>query len=576
VVSPSLRKPFYIIAGLLIVLAAGYASARHYLAPIVGEWIAGPAFNRMISQAVSHALKVDGKFGPMSLGPDLHVTTTGFESNGWPGQAIGALNTKQATAKFSPWAVLRGCWQIDLINIAQADFRIVTPNDALKKSDPQPGPKPWYASLMPQQFFCRWIECPDMQVELPFGNKFVRGENLHVGAMMIGKNFKYFGRNGTLHYPEYSPMAVDAMQVYVTREIIDIGYLYLREPHSPHSNLNLAARLGQHADRSIKARAEAEQLNSQPFLPEHIAAILHGKLSGHVTYETDASGGNASGSGSISLHDAGLHNWEYLDHIAQRSGNPDFRQMNFEQVTLNYSMAGNFVTVDNLTIKGQQHLDVEGRGSWNLATSAATASVALRRVPVGACLPLKIAGSMRGELSGHANWSWHGTKLGSGIGGGELNVTGGELNGFKFQKFISRFLKNDSYLLLRLDSARCSWQQDKEGLHLRDLDVIAPGKAGLRGQIHLASDGKLSGTVMAGLPATSLGWLPDATKTVFSKYADGLYWCSIELSGTEAKPQNNFTAQVLRQLEKHPTAMAELTLRGLSWWVGDILRGQEG
>jgi hypothetical protein len=567
------RKPFFIIGCLLLVMTAG---AYHFLTQKLAEWVAGPSFNRLISQAVSHALKVDGKFGSMSLGPDLHVTTAGFESNGWPGQAIGALNTRQATAKFSPWAVLRGRWQIDLINIAQADFRIVTPNDALKRNDPQPGPKPWFAYLMPQQFFCRWIECPEMQIELPFGKEIVRGANLHVGAMMIGKNFKYFGRNGTLHYPEYPPMAIDAVQVYVTREMIDIGYLYLREPHSPDSNLNLAARLGQHADRSIKARAEAELLNLQPFLPEHVAAILHGKISGHVTYETDASGGNAKGSGSISLHDAGLHNWEYLDHVAQRSGNSEFREMDFEQVTLDYSMDGSVVTVNNLTIKGHQHLDIEGSGSWNLATSAATASVSLGRVPVGACLPLKIAGSLRGELSGRADWSWHGTKLGSGSGNGELSITGGELHGFKFQKFISRFLKNDSYLSLRLENARCAWQQDDEGLHLRDLEVISPGKAGLRGQIHLSSDGKLSGTVLAGLPAASLSWLPDATETVFSKQADGLYWCSIELSGTESKPRNNFTAQVLSQLEKHPTAMAELTLRGLSWWVGDIMWGQEG
>lgn len=560
----------------VILGATGYIAARHYFPPLLAEWVAGPAFNRMISQAVSHALKVDGKFGPMSLGPDLHVTTSGFESSGWPGQAIGALNAGQATAKFNPWAVLRGRWQIDEINIERADFRIVTPNDALKKQDPQPGPKPWFAFLMPEQFFCRWIDCPDMQIELPFGNEVVRGTNLHVGAMMIGKNFKYFGRNGTLLYPEYPPMAIDAMQVYVTREMIDIGYLYLREPSSPRSNLSLSARLGQHADRSIKARAEAEQLDLQPFLPENIAAILHGKLSGHVNYETDTSGGNASGDGLISLQDAGLQNWEYLDRIAQRSGNSDFRHLNFEQVSLAYSMAGDVVTVGNLTIKGTTHLDIVGSGSWNLVTSDATASVSLSRVPLGAYLPSKIIGMMRGELSGRADWAWQGTKLGSGQGGGDMSITGGELHGFKFQKFISRFLKNDSYMSLPLSVARCSWNQDKTGLHLRDLEVISNGKVGLRGEARLAPDGKLSGTVLAGLPAVSLGWLPDATKTVFSQQKDGLYWCSIELSGTEKKPDNNFTAQVMRQLEKHPTAMAELALRGLSWWLGDILWGQEG
>jgi hypothetical protein len=65
--------------------------------------------------------------------------------------------------------------------------------------------------------------------------------------------------------------------------------------------------------------------------------------------------------------------------------------------------------------------------------------------------------------------------------------------------------------------------------------------------------------------------LPDATKSVFARQKEGLHWCEIELSGTTKKPVNNFTAQLMHQLEKHPLAMAELALRGLSWWLGDAL-----
>jgi hypothetical protein len=44
----------------------------------------------------------------------------------------------------------------------------------------------------------------------------------------------------------------------------------------------------------------------------------------------------------------------------------------------------------------------------------------------------------------------------------------------------------------------------------------------------------------------------------------------MRVSGTEHKPVTDFTAQVLRQLEKHPVAMAELAARGISWWLGDV------
>ena len=178
---------------------------------------------------------------------------------------------------------------------------------------------------------------------------------------------------------------------------------------------------------------------------------------------------------------------------------------------------------------------------------------------------------MRGELGGRVDWSWRGTAVANGRGGGTLQITGWQLDGFKFQKFLDRFLKSDSYAKITVQQAGCTWKQDAGGVHLENLDVLAPGQVGLRGSARLAPDGSLSGTVLAGLPASSLAWLPEATTTVFGQQKDGLFWATIELSGTVKKPTNNFTAQVIHQLEKHPLAMAELALRGLSWWIGDIL-----
>jgi hypothetical protein len=76
------------------------------------QWVAGPDFDRVLSQSVSHALKVDGKFGPMRLEDDWSVVAENFTSKGWPGQAIGALNTGRARGSFDVWGILRGEWHI--------------------------------------------------------------------------------------------------------------------------------------------------------------------------------------------------------------------------------------------------------------------------------------------------------------------------------------------------------------------------------------------------------------------------------------------------------------------------------
>lgn len=525
----------------------------------------------MLSQTVGHALKVDGQFGPLQLDPGLSVTTTGFTSTGWPGQAIGALNAGRATGRFDPWGVFRGRWQVDLIDIASAEFKLVAPDDALKAQDPVSPPKPWYAFLMPSQFFCRWIECPDMTIELPVGQTAVRGTGLHVGAMMIGKNFKYFGKNGVLRYPGYRDLAVDALEVYVTRELIDIGYLYLREPSSPRSNLRLQAKLGQHADKSIDASAGITSLNLAPYLPAEISAILSAKLDGTLSYQVDSSGRQTTGQGSLALQEATLQNWDYLDNLARRSGQSALRTFTAEQASLEYALADDTVQVTNLVVRGREAIDIRGRGSWNLATAAATANITASRIPLGAYLPPTLAGNLRGELAAEASWAWHGTDLARGRGGGTISINGAELSGFRFQQFIDRFLKNNNYAAVKLARASARWKQDNQGLHLDRIDILAPGQAGLRGAVRVSPDGALTGSVLAGVPATALAWLPEATTTVFARQEDGLHWCTIELSGTAEKPRSNFTAQIVRQLEKHPVAMAELALRGLSWWLGDIL-----
>ena len=556
--------------GCLVLFVTGsYLAGRHLLPPRLTAWVSGPSFHHLLSSAVSTALKVDGTFGPLSLGPDLAVTAEGFTSSGWPGQAIASLQTGRATGWFDPWAVLRGKWQVNLINIDHADFRLRNPDNALKAEDPVPPPKPWYAFLMPSQFFCRWIECPSMDIELPLGTATMRGTGLRIGAMMIGRNFKYFGRDGTFHYPGYADLAVDALEVYVTREIIEIGYLYLRQNTSPHSNLKLTARLGQHADKSIAASALITDLDLALLLPTSVAAILDGRLHGTLDYETDTTGKNASGHGSLAVQDGRLHNWDYLDRLAERSGQAAFRTLELDHASLDYTLADDVVRVTNLSFSGRRGVDVQGEGTWNLQTAEATADVTLARLPVGAYLPASLGGQLTGELSGHAKWSWRNTDVTHGRGGGDVSLDGGQLSNFGFQDFLDRFLKTSDYSQINITRARATWAQDENGLRLDNVDVLAPGQAGLRGSVHLAPDGTLSGTVLAGLPESSLTWLPDATTTVFARHEDGLFWCTIELAGTADKPRSDFTAQVLHQLEKHPVALTKLALRGLSWWLHD-------
>jgi hypothetical protein len=331
--------------------------------------------------------------------------------------------------------------------------------------------------------------------------------------------------------------------------------------------------MGQHADKSIATDAEISGLNITPFLPGELASILRGKLSGRLTYRTDAAGKAATGEGSLRLEEASLGNWDYLYGLAKRAANPSLGEARFRDVSLGYTLADGVFSVHDLTVLGKEQFELRGSGQWEIPTSQARAKLSVKRIPVEAYLPESLVGNIRGgELGGDVEWSWRATDIAQGRGAGSLSLTGSLLKDFQFQHFLARFFKSTAYDEITVASARTGWKQTPGGLLLHDLDVLAPGQAGLRGWAHAAPDGTLTGTILAGLPAEALTWLPDATTTVFPLEKDGLHWCTIELSGTVEKPENNFTSQAMKQLRRHPVALSRLALRGLSWWLGDILK----
>jgi len=162
--------------------------------------------------------------------------------------------------------------------------------------------------------------------------------------------------------------------------------------------------------------------------------------------------------------------------------------------------------------------------------------------------------------------------LSGGHGRGRLSLENGRLKGFQFQDFLNRFFEDKQYLDLHVPVATLQWEHGSDGTHLRNIELLSPGVAGVRGSVVVDAEGRLSGEVLAGASAQLLTWLPDATKTVFGVERDGLHWAKVNLSGTLDDPVQDLGKQVLRQLEKHPFAMARLALKGVSWWLGDLLR----
>jgi hypothetical protein len=552
----------FLVLGLV---AIGLWQAERVLPGLVG----GDAFRAMLSKEVSKAIKVEGAFEPMRLEADWTVQTPGFTSTGWPGEAIGQLDAKGVRGHFAPKGMWERVWQVDLITIEEGQFTLRQPVDALKRH-PAKGTPPWYAVFLPTQFRCGWIDCARADVLFPFAGQECGLRNVRLGALMIERNFKYYVHSGALDFPLLQLMDIDALEVYVTREMVEIGYAYLRENQGP-GRMNLDGRIGQHSDKSISARVSFENLDFRKILPAQLQNRLTGRMSGTMAYASDHSGNNPLASGALRLNDAHLRDWANIPDFAKVPHASGLDAFDIEDFSFVFDLQNGLFTVKDFACVFRDELELSGDLFYDTRAGEVSFDATITRLPLQAWLPDSLTPKIHGDLKGHLNWRSVDKNLAKGTGGGFLNLVGGKIQHFHFQDFLSRFLKDKSYEILPLERARMDWKKTPGGLVLENIDLLSRDRAGVRGRLRVQNDGQLDGTVLAGLPERSLSWMPGATKSVFSHSADGLFWATVHLTGSIRDPQNDLTRQILAELKHHPLALAALAARGLSWWLGDLL-----
>ncbi|MEZ5406113.1 MAG: hypothetical protein R3F23_08070 [Verrucomicrobiia bacterium] len=244
-------------------------------------------------------MKVKGAFGPLSL-EGWKVSTPYFSAAGWPGEAIGFIGATNIQALFNPKAVFRGVWQLDRIDVASGHFVLRAPNDALKIK-PAKGKRSWYASLTPQRFYCPQITCPNAEIEFPFQNGTGILHQVHIDATMIGQDFKYFIKNGTLYFPLLPPLTVKKLNLFITRDKADIEEAILLGQSTNLSRVNLQGSIGMRTNKSISAQLTIEKLPFAQTLPPLLHDRLRGLITGNMRWETDSSGKNTVSHGKLKL-----------------------------------------------------------------------------------------------------------------------------------------------------------------------------------------------------------------------------------------------------------------------------------
>jgi len=523
-----------LIAGVVVELC-GYSVFKAIVQSGLGQEAA--------STALSKAIKVDGTFAPLKL-DGWTLTTDLFTSSGWPGEAIGSLNTYGVKAELDPAAVWRGAWRIKGIQIDHAEISLLTPNDALKRPMPPKKPRPWYAHFLPSVFECGPIVSPVTQLDFEFQKQTGHIRDAHVEADLIGRDFQYTATSGTMEFPYLPTLRIKLLKMLVTRPMLTINDAELTgiDPSDP-ARLSLHGNVGQRENKEIEAIVEVTEMPIEQMLPEQIAPLIHGRATGHLVWKRDKTGNDVLSEGEVSLSGARIDDLSVFKQLALLHGNPDLQNFKFDTFTVKFHMRNGDFRADIVAVAPDK-FSLTGTVTYNQKTKQASLEAVFKDLPLKTWLPGEFKPRYFG--AGWASLHWRGQldQIKDSSGDVSVNLDGARItNPVLLKQFLaSKGLRTPDELNFKTAQLDFTYQDETFQLVRAQLDVpgvMTASATATYAPVEKSLDGDVT---WQGL--TLANWLPKKIAEQVSgdlnggvkfhvqqwKYKDGSFTGAIELT----------------------------------------------
>ena len=390
---------------LLFLVIAVALTARYYGYDIAKNWVESPSGARVAGKELGKAIKVDGKFAPLHL-EHWTIQTDSFTSTGWPGEAIGSLDAYNVRAEFDPSAIWHRAWRFSNIQIDHAVIRLLKPEDALKRPPLPKKPKPWYALFLPDHFECGPIISQKSDIEFAFQGVNAGIHDAHVQADLIGKDLKYTATSGVLDFPYLPPLRVERLEMLVTRPAITVYTAQMAgiDPQDP-ARVTLSGRIGMREDKSIDAKVDLVEMPITKILPENLQPLLHGNVSGKLTWQRNFAGDQVDSEGDLKLTGAGINKLSVFKELTVLDNNPDLQDFNFDEAACHYHLHDGQLSLE-LHAKSTGRFNLTGKIVYDLKSKMADLDLSFDELPLKTWLPPEFKTRYSGVAS--ARMKWHG------------------------------------------------------------------------------------------------------------------------------------------------------------------------
>jgi hypothetical protein len=513
-------RAFLAVFLLLIVLAC----VAVWLAPRVAydyarTFVESPRGQEAASRGMSKTLKVDGQFAPLHV-DGWKIDTASFTSTGWPGEAIGGFDATGIEAEFDPDAVWRGAWRIKAVNVAQATITLVPPNDALKRPPEPARPRPWYLFFLPTRIECGPIVTPQAELIYSFEGRTARIHDAHVEADLIGRDLKYTATSGVLEMPYLPPLRIERLEMLVTRPAITVYTAQLAglNPADP-ARVTLSGTIGMRENKAIAARGEITAIPMERVLPEDLRAVVHGRATGQLTWQRDATGRQLDSDGRFTLDGARLDDLSVFQQLVVLHGNADLVDLALDTAACEFHVhAGHAKLAVQAVATGK--LALAGTVDYDLASRRAQVDLVITDLPLKTWLPDAFKPGAAGLAQAHLHWQGQLRTIRDSSGHLTLSLDGGTVRTPEILRRLlaAKKLRSPDDIQFKTAKLDVNYQDDTFTLTRGDFDlpgILAAQMSGtLRGGALLQAD-----VAWQGLGVED--WLPENLADEFSGAIQG-------------------------------------------------------
>ncbi|MGF1657117.1 MAG: hypothetical protein ACFCU3_09085 [Verrucomicrobiales bacterium] len=320
------------------------------------DYLHGEELTVLVGNNLQRTMKWDAELMPFSW-EGSEAQSSGATAKGLDGAWLQSLKADLISTKFNMSSLWEGAWHLEHVTIEKATLRLGPGSgqgsrelEPVDQADREPA---WYAQYLPSRSQLDKVHLEETQLQWD-GGQWTGAEVL---VKPRGDRWQVDAQGGLLSTDEevIPSVTVQKLIALAGSEGVTIEEAAVLPAGGGQINASGQVKAGGVVEVDLRIR----ELPVKPFLTEAQGQQINGKLQADVEVVREANQAWSS-QGRSQMLQASLTGVPALDRVANILGMPEYRDLRFQTVSMNYKWQPGRTAIDQLVVEAEGLLKVEG------------------------------------------------------------------------------------------------------------------------------------------------------------------------------------------------------------------------